>query len=288
MDTGWAGFNGRDADRVLAAAKAAGIDHLDYLVITHYHGDHAGGVPELAKRIKIGTFVDHGANTEQSDATRATYDAYETAIAGSKHILAKPGERLPLKGMSVRFVAAAGEAISSPLPGAGQANSACASEPAPPEDPTENAQSVGMLFTYGKFRFIDLGDLTKKKELRLVCPNNLIGTVDLYLVTHHGMDISNSNAMLHALHPRVAIMNNGARKGGIPAAWQIVHDSSGLEDLWQLHYAEAGGDSHNTSEKLIANTGQTDGGNYIKVSAEPGGSFTVTNTRNDYEKTYKK
>jgi hypothetical protein len=190
--------------------------------------------------------------------------------------------------MRVEFVAAAGEAITSPLPGAGKPNPLCASEPEAPVDPTENAQSVGMLITYQHFRFIDLGDLTKKKERNLVCPDNLIGTVDLYLTTHHGLDLSNSKVIVDALHPRVAIMNNGAHKGGIPSAWQIVHDSPGLQDLWQLHYSVIGGKDHNVSDDLIANLGENDQGNYITVSAEADGTFTVTNTRNQYSKRYKK
>jgi competence protein ComEC len=287
VDTGWPGFNGRDADRILTAAKAAGITHIDYLVITHYHGDHVGGVPQLASRIKIGAVVDHGPDQENSDATRMGYSNYRKALGQSKHLVAKPGDRLPFKGMSVQFVAAAGEAITSSLPGAGKPNPLCASEPEAPVDPTENAQSVGMLITYQHFRFIDLGDLTKKKERNLVCPENLIGTVDLYLTTHHGLDLSNSKAMVEALHPRVAIMNNGAHKGGIPSAWQIVHDSPGLEDLWQLHYAVVGGKDHNVSDDLIANLGENDQGNYIKVSAEADGTFTVLNTRNEFQKTYK-
>lgn len=288
VDAGWPGFNGRDADRIMAAAKAAGITHIDYLVITHYHGDHVGGVPQLASRIKIGTVVDHGPDQENSDATRTGYANYRKALGESKHLVAKPGDRLPFKGMHVEFVAAAGDAITSPLPGAGKPNPLCAAEPEAPVDPTENAQSVGMSITYQHFRFIDLGDLTKKKERNLVCPNNLIGTVDLYLTTHHGLDLSNSKVIVDALHPRVAIMNNGAHKGGIPSAWQIVHDSPGLEDLWQLHYSVIGGKDHNVSDDLIANLGESDPGNYIKVLAEADGTFTVMNTRNNYSKKYKK
>ena len=139
-----------------------------------------------------------------------------------------------------------------------------------------------MLITYGKFRFIDLGDLTKKKELELACPNNLVRTVDVYLVTHHGIDLSNANAIVDALHPRVAIVDNGADKGGSPRVWQTVHDSPGLEDLWQLHYAVDSGKDHNVPDRFIANLDETDEGKYIKVTAEPDGVFTIINTRNNY------
>lgn len=288
VDTGWAGFNGRDAGRIEAATQAAGIRQIDIAVITHYHGDHVGGAPEIARRIKIGMFVDHGPDMENSDRTRAGYAAYQKIAAGANHIVAKPGDQLPLKGMKVQIVAAAGEAIKSPVAGKGRLNPLCSSEPEAPVDPSENAQSVGMLITYGNFRFIDLGDLTKRKENALACPNNLLGTVDLYLTTHHGLDESNSRAIVEALHPRVAIMNNGAHKGGIPAAWMIVHDSPGLEALWQLHYAVDGGKDHNVADDFIANLGENDQGNYIKVSAQPNGTFTVTNSRNKYQKTYTK
>ena len=166
----------------------------------------------------------------------------------------------------------------------------CGQDPQPETDDTENARSVGILITYGKFRFIDLGDLTKKKELELMCPNNMIGTVDLSLVSHHGLAYSNTKALVWALHPRVSIMNNGARKGGAPDAWQIVHDSPGLEGLWQLHTSIAGGPEHNVDEQLIANPkpDADDEGYYIKVLAEADGSFTVTNSRNQFSKTYAK
>ena len=288
VDTGWAGFNGRDADRIEAAAKAAGIHQIDVAVITHYHGDHVGGAPEIAKRINIGTFVDHGPDMENSDRTRGGYAAYQKVAATTHHMVAKPGDRLAFKGMKVQILAAAGEAIKAPVSGKAAPNPLCASEPEAPVDPSENAQSVGMLITYGNFRFLDLGDLTKRKERALVCPDNLLGTVDLYLTSHHGLDESNSKAMVHALRARVAIMNNGAHKGGIPAAWQIVHDSPGLEGFWQLHYAVDGGQEHNVADEFIANLGEKDEGNYISVSAQPNGTFTVTNSRNNLQKTYTK
>ena len=289
VDTGWPGFEGRDAGRIVAEAKSAGIKRIDYLVITHYHRDHVGGVPQLAERMKIGTFVDHGPNQEDSDVTRQDFAAYQKVIAHAAHVHLRPGDGLPIPGLVVQVLTAAGEHISGPLPGAGAANPNCGAEPEAPEDSSENARSLGILVTYGKFRFIDLGDLTKKKEMELMCPNNPVGTVDLFLVSHHGLDQSNSQALVWGLHPRVAIMNNGAHKGGSPGAWQTVHDSPGLEDLWQLHYAAAGGQEHNVAENFIANPDEkADAGYSIRVLAEPDGTFTVINSRNHYQKTYGK
>jgi competence protein ComEC len=289
VDAGWADFKGRDADRIVAAAKAAKVKRIDYLVITHYHGDHVGGVRQLAERMKIGTFVDHGPNQENSDNTRKNYEAYQQVMKHAAHAVVRPGDGLPVKGITVEVLTAAGGHLGRPLPGAGETNPYCYAETEPPVDTSENAQSLGLLITYGRFHFLDMGDLSKRKELELMCPNNPIGTVDLFLVSHHGMDSSNSKSLVWAVHPRVAIMNNGAHKGGSPAAWQIVQDSPGLEDLWQLHYAVAGGQEHNVAEKFIANPEEkADAGDYIKVTAEPDGTFTVLNERNGYRKTYGK
>jgi competence protein ComEC len=288
IDAGWPGYEGRDADRIVAAAHQAGITQLDYVLITHYHRDHVGGVPQLVDGIKVGTFVDHGPNLEDSEVTRTDYAAYEKAIGGHAHVVVKPGWGLPIKGLEVRVLAAAGDHLTSPLPGAGTANSYCGSEPAAPVDNTENARSVGVLITFGHFRFLDLGDLTKKKELEIACPNNLLGTIDLFLVTHHGADLSNPKALVWALHPRVAVIDNGPRKGSSPAAWQIVHDSPGLEDLWQLHYAAESDRDHNVADERIANVKENCEGKYIKVVAQTDGTFTVTNGRTGVQKTYTK
>lgn len=290
IDTGWPGFDGRDAKRIVAAAKAAGLKKIDYVVITHYHTDHVGGVPELAKRIKIDNFVDHGPNQEDSDVTRKDFAAYQKAIAHSKRMVVKPGDTIPVEGMQVQVLTAAGEHITKALDGGGQGNEFCPSEAKPEEDATENARSVGVLVTFGIFRVLDLGDLTKKKEMELMCPTNPIGKVDLLVVSHHGWNQSNTAALVHALHPRVAIMDNGAKKGGSPEAWQTVHDSPGFEDLWQLHTSVEGGKEHNVADNFIANTGEEDQdkANSIRVVAGWDGIFTVVNTRNGFEKTYRK
>jgi competence protein ComEC len=288
IDTGWPGYEGRDADRILAAAHQAGLNQIDYVLITHYHRDHVGGVPQLVDGIKVGTFLDHGPNLEDSQVTRSDYAAYDKAIGGHAHVVVKPGWKVPIKGIDVRVLSASGEHIKAPLSDAGAENTYCKAEPQAPDDPTENARSVGVLITLGNFRFLDLGDLTKKKELELACPTNLIGPVDLFLVTHHGADLSNPKALVWTMHPRVAIFDNGARKGASSAAWQIVHDSPGLEDLWQLHYAAESDKDHNTDPGRIANVKENCEGKFLKVTAEADGSFALTNGRTGTEKKYAK
>ena len=285
VDTGYVGFNDRDADRIAAAVKQAGLSRIDYLVVTHYHADHVGGVPALAARVPIRTFVDHGPTVEQGERPAKLYNDYLATRAKGRHILARPGDTLPIAGIDVRFVSAAGDVLTKPLAGAGTANPLCSDFTAKPPDPTENARSVGMLLTFGSFRMLDLGDLTWNKEHDLVCPNNLVGTVDLYLTTHHGLDQSGAKVLVHAVAPRVAIMNNGAKKGGMASAWRIIRDSPGLEDLWQLHYAVDAGAEANAAEPFIANKDETTSFG-IRVAAGRDGRFTVTNGRNGMTKVY--
>jgi competence protein ComEC len=291
VDAGWAGFNTRDATRIAAAAKRAGVKQIDYLVVTHYHADHVGGVPQLVAKLPVRNFVDHGESVEHDGDAIRLYKAYLKArdSGSGQHLEVKPGDKIPVKDLDVTVLASGGSENSAPLEGAGLPNPACAAVKPMEADLSENARSVGILIQYGSFRAIDLGDLTWNKENELVCPNNKIGTVDLYLTTHHGMNISNSPAIVEALHPRAAIMNNGARKGGSPEAWDAVHNSPGLQDIWQLHYAMEGGKEHNSPEAMIANVYERgDEANWLRVSAEASGTFTVYNSRNKFEKTYPK
>lgn len=289
VDTGWGGFNNRDANRILAAAKAAGVKKIDYLVITHYHADHVGGVLQLAEKMPIHNFVDHGASVEDNQQGKVLFNMYTSYRDKGTHIQVKPGDTVPIKGLDVKVLSAGGKVIDAPLAGAGQPNPDCGNFQMKDVDPSENAQSVGMLITFGSFRMIDMGDLTWNKEKDLVCPMNKIGTVDLYLVSHHGMNMSGSPQFVHALHPKVALMNNGPRKGGSPEVWQTIHDSPGLQDLWQLHFAVPGGKEHNSADNMIANLDETNvcEGRWIRVEAMRDGSFKLYNSRNKFEQSYK-
>jgi beta-lactamase superfamily II metal-dependent hydrolase len=313
-DTGNPGGGGvfRDTDRIMAVIDAAGVKQIDHLILTHYHVDHVGGLEELAKRIPIKHFIDHGPTVEAREQVPGFQQMYAALYATAKHTVVKPGDKIPFAGVDVTVVTAAGAAIQKPLPGGGKPNPACADFKPRDEshvDP-ENPQSVGVVYTFGKFRTINLGDYTWNAEEKLMCPSNPIGKVDVYLTSHHGIDQSGSPALVHGLQPEVAVMHNSARKGGAVQTMQVLYTSPGLQDIWQLHWAYAAGLELNTPGLFIANLedpaaiaafltavpggGRGPGGRgghigpafWIKVSGHADGSFTVTNTRNNFSKTY--
>jgi competence protein ComEC len=304
----------RDADRIMVAVREAGIKQIDHLITTHYHGDHVGGLPELASRIPVREFLDHGANVQPAANIDPVLQQYAELHGKAKHTVAKPGDKIQLNGVDWRIVTAAGEVIKSAIPGGGRPNTSCAEFKPQDVDRTENAQSVGSVITFGNFRAVHLGDLTWNKEFDLMCPNNRIGVADLFIVSHHGQAISNSPVLVHGIHPRVAIMNNGTRKGGQPDAMKVLFSSPGLEDLWQMHFSLLSGQEYTVPGAFIANGFDEQPGampitplpappqgqqappppqhngaaHYFKVSAHSDGSFTVTNTRNGFTKTYNK
>ncbi len=286
VDAGWPGFSGRDANRIAAAAKLAGVKKIDYLVITHYHTDHVGGVQNLANKMPIETFVDHGPNSETDKAGTIRYTEYLAFRQKDKHIEAKPGDAIPVKGLEVKVLSSNGAVLETPLPGAGQPNAACQGYAQPAADTTENGRSLGILVTFGAFRMIDLGDLTKDKDFQLACPVNKIGPVDVYLVSHHGLDESGSLPFLRAIQPRVAIMNNAAKKGASPSTFESLHAAPRAVDVWQIHYAIDAGKENNAPDSFIANTEEVCQGKWIKLTAEKDGSFQVYNSRNKFEKSY--
>jgi competence protein ComEC len=285
IDAGYGGRGGRDPARILAAAREAGIDHIDYLLITHFHPDHVGGVPELVTLIPIDTFLDYGEPLGTDRMTAGGFRNYEPIRSQHRHLQLKPGDRIPLKGVDVDIVSADGAVLTKPLPGGGQKNPACATLDDHPEDGTENFRSIGLRLRYGAFRFVDLGDLSGNTLGSLVCPANPLGTTSVYLVPHHGNFDSNVPAVVSALRPRVAIMNNGATKGGAPEAFATLHGQSGLEDLWQLH-ASRNPRSENSADSFIANVDEGQTGYSIRLTANDDGRFTVTNGRSGFSKTY--
>jgi competence protein ComEC len=315
IDTGNAGAAAvRDAGRIIEAMKDAGLQQVDHLITTHWHGDHFGGMAELAAKVPVREFIDHGPNVQPGAAAdEFLQKVYPPLYAKGKHTVAKPGDKIAVAGLDVRVVTSAGETIKAPLTGAGMANPYCASFKAG-DNNAEDPQSVGTYVTFGKFHTIHLGDLTKNKEFELMCPNNRIGTVDVLLGLHHGQSSSNSEVLVHALRPRVAIMNDGTRKGGEPDVMKTVHSSPGLEDLWQIHFSVLSGQEYTVPGLFIANTiddvqptmpiapspapqpgpgappAPVHNGKayWIKVSAQQDGSFTVTNARNGFSKTYRR
>lgn len=313
IDTGNPG--GRDTDRLMPVLEQAGVKQIDYLVSTHYHVDHIGGMQELAKRIPIAHYLDHGPSVEPKEQVAGFQAAYAELYGKAKHTVVKPGDRVPIAGLDVRVVTAGGEVLKKPLAGGGRPNPACAQlqKKEDPATPDENAHSVGLVIGYGRFRAIDLGDLLWNEEAELMCPTNPVGTVDLYMATHHGLAQSGADVLVHGVRPRVAVMQNGMRKGGSVQAYQIMRSSPRLEDIWQLHWSHNAGIEHNPAGVFIANVdepatiatvltapaGQRGGGpagqaaaahapaHHLKISAQQDGVFTITNSRNGFTKTYR-
>ena len=293
IDTGYDGVDGRDSTRILAAARDAGVKQIDYLLMTHFHQDHDGGIVELSRQMPIKTFFDHGDLVRSPEAlaesrwpaTLAAYNAYVSARAKGTHVEPKPGDRLPLKGVEAVWVSSAASTITTPIAGAGQANPACEPSGPPAQEKLENPRSTGFHLRFGRFRFVDLGDLSGAPLFALVCPRSALGPIDLYLVPHHGGPDVSYPATFAAVKPRVAIVNNGATKGGSPEVFTALRRVPGLEDAWQLHRSQNPG-AQNFADERIANLDESTG-HWIKASASEDGSFTVTNPRTRATKSYK-
>ena len=315
IDTGNGGMAApRDAGRIVEAARAAGLSQIDHLITSHWHGDHYGGLAELASRMPIRHFIDHGPTVQKNEPTeRFLATTYPGLYAKAKHTVVKPGDTISMAGLGVRVVTSNGEVIRAPLPGAGEPNPLCGRGPEPVNAVPEDPESVGSYITFGRFRALHLGDLTSDKEFLLACPANRIGTVDVMLGLHHGQDTSNSRAFVHAVQPKVAVMNNGTRKGGWPEVMRTMYSSPGFEDLWQMHFSLLSGQEYTAPGLFIANGVDEQpsampvapmplpqpGPNappppvhsgrayWVKLSAQEDGTFTVTNTRNGFSKEYR-
>ena len=311
IDTGNPGE--RDANRIFeVATKQAQLKKLDYVLISHFHSDHVGGVPALAKLMPIEHFLDHGESVEQDARGKPLWDAYLAASEGKRQTL-KPGNHISLKGLNIEVISSNGKLLDKPLKGGGP-NSLCAGAEQKAPDKTENQRSLGILLTYGKFKFLDLGDLTWDKEMELACPVNKLGTVTLFQATHHGFynDFSGAPAFIGAIQPEVVVVNNGPYKGWQESAWNRMTAVPNVEAIWQLHLSVRSDKQHNTKEDRIANVDTPppphrgggnpasgaassnaahpevlDGAHWLKASVQPDGEFSVTNSRNDYQETYK-
>lgn len=315
IDTGNGGQSAaRDAGRIMDAMGDAGVDEIDHLITTHWHGDHYGAMQELASQVPVRHFIDHGSSVE-SNARVAEFlnTTYPALYEAAEHTVVTPGDRISLAGIEITVLASAKQVIDRALPGGGEPNRYCPDFVPQDEDNGENAQSVGILAQLAGFRVLHLGDLTVNTEFELMCPNNPIGTVDVFVVSHHGQPISNAEVLVHAIEARVAIMNNGTRKGGQPDAMRVLYSAPGLEDLWQLHFSQLSGQEYTVPGLFIANavdaeqsampiaplTGGRRGAgapprlvhngeaHWIKVSGQGDGSFTVTNSRNGFSKEYR-
>lgn len=308
IDTGWPPDFGRrhaapgeppptsSADRIAAAAASLGVTRIDDLLMTHYHVDHLGGLQALLAKLPADTFIDHGPNREwpPPDANAflvaisplTIYPNWVAAYQGHRHITAHVGQKLNIGSLHLLFVASDGHVLSSPLPGAGQINPLCNGvQPMARDGGEENVRSLGMLMTFGKTRILDLGDLTWNKEIRLLCPTNKVGKVDVYFVTGHGMDLS-SSPPTGALDPLVALMENGPMKGGDASVIKTVDSYPHLQGFWREHYSVRYPDL-NGDPNYIANLNQQpDHGYPISLDITPQGTITVTNGRNHFSKVY--
>lgn len=318
IDSGYA--QSRDTDRILAVMDDAGVKQIDYAIATHYHTDHVGGLEALSKRVPINHFVDHGPTVEVAREQVGGFQAMYAELSKGKRIVVAAGDRLPITGIDWRIVTSAGGVLTKPLPGGGGPNPACAAYTRPTEDAakTEDDQSVGSVVTLGQFRSIDLGDLLWDRAVQVMCPRNMVGDVDVYFMSGHGTDITSASPLTDGLHARAAVMQNGPRKGGQVGAIRTIRQAPRLEDLWQLHWSYAGGLEYNSPGLFIANVDDAAtvagvlvpppppvppaapagaGGRgpaapphvpayWIKISAYPNGSFTITNSRNKFSKTY--
>jgi len=292
FDAGWPASNNRLAstERIAEAVEAAGLRRIDFLVISHFDTDHLGDVPLLAAKVSIQHIFDHGEYLTTNPQAAERFAAYSASRDKIGHSVLRAGDKVPIKGVDVRVLSASGKLITKPLPNAGARNALCDTNKQQDALTTdfEDNQSIGLLITSGKFRMLDLADLEAHYSHDLVCPRNLIGSVDVYNVNVHGQFKGIAPELAGALHAPVIIQANGARKGADAQTWPVLRAAPGLQDIWQLHQSLNAGKDANPPDDFIANLEPADSFKWIRISVAKDGTFTVTNTRNGFSKRYGK
>jgi competence protein ComEC len=292
IDSGFPGD--RDAGRIAhVALEVAGLKQIDHYLTTHWHRDHVGGIARLAQLLPVKNYYDHGLPPAiAADMQAELIEAYKQTTQGKSVTLA-PGARIKMRApkymppLQVRVLAAGGMVLGeqSATP---QIRPCGPAFEAKPEDKTDNVNSVGTLLTFGRFRFFDGGDLTWNIENRLACPKNLIGAVDVYQVDHHGFDVSNNPVLISALRPRVALINDGPRKGGEAGTYARLRGNREIEAIYQLHRNVRTADNDNAPSGFIANDEEACQGNFIKLSVDrTGKTYTVTIPAKQISRTYR-
>ncbi len=281
IDSGWKTDDHRDAKRIHdVATRLAGLKKIDYFVVSHFHTDHFGGTSQLVEMLPITRFYDHALMKEDQDYDKNLYPEYMKVAEGKRQIL-KAGDTIPLKSgktpLRAICVASDGKGIAAPVGVGAGPNPFCKYATEQPEDPSDNARSIGLLFSFGSFDFLDMGDLTWNVERQVVCPDNVLGKVDLYMVTHHGMNSSSNPVLVRAIEPAVSVMCNGARKAGFPETVALLKTLPSLKAAYQLHRNVQTSESENTDREFIANWDENCQGVFIKASVSPNGkAFRMT------------
>ena len=302
LDTGWpaevrgAPVGQSSASRITAAAKMLGISRIDYLIITHYHLDHVGGVQDLLAAMPVGEIIDHGPNREMAptgtvpgpNATASLYARYEALLKGRKHRSVKAGDRITVGPLTLDIVSADRALRPGALNGAGGPTPGCDAPRLPDmgNGGEENPRSIGVVASYGKARIVSLADLTADVEIGLVCPVNRLGRADLLIVSHHGSQLSTTPPLLAALQPRVALMANGATKGGDARVFQTIAAAPSHPVVWQLHYATKSPEVNRPAEFIANLEGAEDSGFALDVSVWPDRRMQVTNLRTGQREGY--
>ena len=283
------------AQAVVAAMKANGLTKLDYLLVSHFHIDHISGVPALAAAVPIGAFIDHGPNRELTlegppggPPGPTGNENYRATIAGKTHIVMKAGQSMKLGQLTLTAVNGDREIVRHRLGRAVPADPGCQSLTYKTDDGgEENPRSLGLILQWGTTRILSLGDTTWDMENKLVCPANLIGPVDLMVISNHGSDLSNAPVLLNSVKPRVVIVNNGATKGGDGVVLDRLAGLTPKPAVWQVHFATRSPEQ-NVAPDQIANLAGPDAVNPLVVTVDKKGAVTVQNPRNGFTKTYRR